>query len=83
MHSALLGRKVKDRITGFAGVVTGYVYYISGCNQALVVPPVGKDGKNADSNWFDVQRLEIDAKAKPIVLNNAATPGPDRAPPAR
>lgn len=82
-HTDLLGQKVKDRITGFGGVVTGYVYYISGCNQCLVVPQVGSDGKQIDGAWFDVQRLEIDADAKRIVLDNGKTPGFDAAPPRR
>jgi hypothetical protein len=44
-----LGSKAKDKITGFNGFVTGFVTYLSGCNQALVVPKVGKDGAIKDS----------------------------------
>jgi len=79
----LNGRKVKDRITGFSGVVTGVVFYISGCHQALVAPGVDKDGKVQDSHWFDVQRLEVDEFGAAIVLDNSASPGCDRAPPVR
>ena len=41
-----LGQKVKDSITGFAGIVTGRAEYITGCHQILVQPPVknAKDG---------------------------------------
>jgi hypothetical protein len=39
-----LGSNVKDRITGFSGIVTGFVTYLSGCNQALVIPNVATDG---------------------------------------
>lgn len=79
----VLGSKVKDRITGFAGIVTGYVTYISGCNQALVVPQVGKDGVAKEALWLDEQRCVVDRKFKPIVLDNTGTPGCDLAAPKR
>lgn len=78
-----LGVTVKDKVTGFSGVVTGVVYYITGCNQALVVPKVGKDGSQREAQWFDWQRLDIDRKAKRVVLDNGATPGFDKAAPKR
>lgn len=78
-----LGTKVRDKITGFTGIVTGYVTYITGCNQALVAPQAGKDGSLKESAWFDEQRLEIDRKFKPIVLDNGKTPGFDRPAPIR
>ena len=76
-----LGRKVKDKITGFEGTVTGFVVYISGCNQALIIPPA-KDGKMGDGCWIDEQRLEY-VDASKVVLDNGATPGCDAAPPVR
>lgn len=77
-----LGKKYKDKITGFAGVATGYVTYISGCNQVLVAPSVDAEGKPRDSHWFDEQRLdEQDGDA--IVLDNSTTPGPDKQAPKR
>lgn len=78
-----LGITVKDRITGFSGIVTGFVQYITGCNQALVAPPLSSTGDLRSSEWFDIQRLEIDETAETIVLDNGATPGCDRAPPRR
>lgn len=56
------GVEVKDRITGFAGVVTGKASYITGCDQFLVQPPCSvsqlKEGKKPDGVWFDDVRLE-------------------------
>lgn len=78
-----LGITVKDKITGFSGIVTGFVQYISGCNQALVAPRVGSDGRQGDSCWFDVQRLERNVDVPTLVLDNGATPGCDRAAPHR
>lgn len=77
-----VGMKVKDKITGFAGTVTGVVQYISGCNQALVVPPAREDGSLIGGEWFDLQRLEI-TNSNVLVLDNSATPGADRAPTRR
>lgn len=76
------GMKVKDKITGFAGTVTGVVQYISGCNQALVVPPAREDGSFIAGEWFDLQRLEI-TNHDVLVLDNSTTPGADRAPTRR
>ena len=77
-----LGIKVRDKISGFTGIVTGFVTYISGCNQALVAPLVKDDGSLGDSLWFDVQRLER-IGSETIKLDNGPTPGPDRAAPKR
>lgn len=79
----LLGRHATDRITGFSGIITGYVRYLSGCNQALLWPKVGKDGAMRSAEWLDEQRLEIDWKKKPIKLDNSNNPGFDRAAPVR
>lgn len=77
-----LGMQVKDRITEFTGTVVGIINYISGCNQALIVPKVKKDGTITPGEWFDVQRLEV-VSTKRIVLNNDKTPGFDQLPTRR
>lgn len=53
-----LGDRVKDRLTGFTGVVTAKVQYISGCDQMLVLPEADNANKLNSSEWFDVERLE-------------------------
>jgi hypothetical protein len=77
-----LGQKYKDKITGFEGIATGYVKYISGCNQALLAPSVSKDNVPKDAAWFDEQRLESVGK-KIITLDNTKTPGFDSPAPRR
>jgi len=80
--SVTLGATYRDKITGFKGVCTGRVCYISGCDQALLAPKVGKDGKMSGAEWFDVQRLDrVDAKI--IALENDYTPGADAPAPIR
>ena len=77
-----LGRTYKDKITGFAGVCTGHCTYISGCDQALLQPPLDNDGRKQDGGWYDVQRLEA-VESERIVLDNAKTPGADQSAPIR
>lgn len=79
----MLGMTVRDKITGFKGVVTGEVNYLTGCNQVLVAPPLGGDGALRGSEWFDVQRVEVDHAFPAIQLDNGPNPGCDRAPPKR
>ena len=59
-HIEMLGLKVEDRVTGFAGVVTCVSFDLYGCVQAVVTPPMaGKEGKQEDGRWHDVTRLKI------------------------
>ncbi len=55
-HFALLGFKVRDKLTGLEGIVVSIAFDISGCVQGLVSPPA-KDGKAGDVYWFDTKRL--------------------------
>jgi hypothetical protein len=54
-----LGLKVKDRITGFTGVVTTVSFDLYGCVQVIINPGIDKDGKIQESAWFDISRLGI------------------------
>lgn len=58
-HIGLLGREVRDRVTGFAGVVTTVGFDLYGCIQAVVTPGVDGDGKPGKSEWYDVNRLKV------------------------
>ncbi len=58
-HIDLLGKTVRDRVTGFQGVASTVSFDLYGCVQAVVSPPVDKDGKKGDGHWFDVNRLEV------------------------
>jgi hypothetical protein len=78
-----LGHTYRDKITGFRGVAVGVVQYLSGCNQALLAPKCGDDGSLRESQWFDLQRLELIDQVPPVTLDNGATPGCDRAAPKR
>lgn len=77
-----LGKKYRDKVTGFKGTATGHCDYISGCSQTLLAAMVAKDGKAAENIWFDDQRL-VEIGGKKIVLDNSQTPGFDSPAPIR
>jgi hypothetical protein len=52
-----LGRKVKDKITGFNGIVTAHATYISG-SDAYQVTYCGYNLEDRTERWFDEARLE-------------------------
>jgi hypothetical protein len=53
-----LGKRARDKITGFEGIIIGMITYLFGCQQYGIAPKA-KDGKLEDSHWFDVGRVEI------------------------
>jgi hypothetical protein len=53
------GKKAKDKVTGFEGIITAKCLYMYGCSQYLLTPPIDKDGKKRDGEWFDTGRIEI------------------------
>lgn len=57
-HVGILGMKVRDRVSGFEGVVESVSFDLYGCVQTVVKPPA-KDGDAKDGRWFDIQRLEV------------------------
>jgi hypothetical protein len=54
-----MGVRVKCKVTGLVGIVTGKTEYINGCVQWLVKPPIDKEGKLVDGCWIDTIQLEV------------------------
>jgi hypothetical protein len=55
-----LGVTVRDRITGFEGVVMGRTEYITGCTHIGVQSKkLSKEGKMQDWEWIDETRCEV------------------------
>lgn len=71
-----LGIKVKDKVTGFTGIVTAYCKYMTGCNQALVQAEIeeNKPGVYPESAWIDEQRLDRIGRSV-VTLDNSKSPG--------
>lgn len=55
----LLGLKVRDRVTGFQGIVESISWDLYGCIQAVVRPPIDDKGAMPEGKWCDVLRLEV------------------------
>jgi len=66
-HIDLLGKTVKDKVTGFKGTVSSVSFDLYGCIQAIITPDVNKDGVVRDSHWYDVSRLEVLEKEKRVM----------------
>jgi hypothetical protein len=73
-----LGKHLKDRITQYSGVNIAFVQHITGCNQYLLMPTVGKDGKKPDGEWIDESRLVLsDSKLDVQITPDVKIPGAD------
>ena len=53
------GDKVMEKVTGYEGVITGTCFYLTGCNQYLVVGKQIDKSKEPLSMWYDEGRLEL------------------------
>lgn len=71
------GDLVRDKVTGFQGIVTGVHRWITGCTTATVKPRELKDGKPIDGQAFDSPRLEVLAKGA-VVLESTDPVDPRR-----
>lgn len=67
-----LGDVLRDKITGFIGVVMARSDYFTGCRHcALQAQKVNKDGKVPDWEWLDEMRLERVSGRKAISFVSA------------
>ncbi len=89
-----LGQEVKDRVTGFTGIVVVRADHIFGCVRIGIKPPgLDKDGRLQESEFFDEAALEVVSEGitaqiapKPPVQEKVAGKppgGPDRERPGR
>lgn len=53
------GDKVKDRVSGFSGIVCARLEHLNGCKQYGIYPTVDKDGKIGDAHYIDGEQLEL------------------------
>lgn len=58
-HLNLLGKRVKDKVTGASGVVTSVSFDLFGCVQAIIDMGFQEDKKERIAHWFDVSRLAV------------------------
>ncbi len=78
-----LGSSVVDFVTGFSGIVTSRVEYLTGCVQYGITPHVLADMKLPETGYFDESRIRI--VSEPVVEPEAGAihGGPSIAVPSR
>lgn len=54
-----LGDRVKDKVTGFKGIVVSMSRHLYGCDRIGIQPEVGADGKVPECGWFDIDAAEL------------------------
>lgn len=55
----MLGKRVKDKISGFKGIAIEKIEYLNGCIQYKIQPRVKENGKFIEGQWFDEQQLTV------------------------
>ena len=53
------GDEVKEKISGFKGVITGTCFYLTGCNQYLVTAKPKDEFSEPTALWYDEGRLHL------------------------
>lgn len=74
-----VGDRVRDKVTGFVGIVIGKTTWLNGCNRLGVQPTVLHEGKPIDAVWFDEPQLEL-VEAEAVSPGPRSTGGPISAP---
>ena len=77
-----IGMTVRDKVTGYQGLVTAITTYITGCDRALVTPRVLPDGK-IESEWIDVPCLERVGKDRLLIDSDRYAGGGPNPPPRK
>ncbi len=72
----MLGKKARDKVTGFTGILTAYVVYMYGCLNYGITPPAN-GGKVEETHYFDDRRIEIIEEALDPEDVTGEKPGPD------
>lgn len=75
---APLGARVRDRLTGFTGIVIARTEWLYGCVRVGIAPEEVEDGKQpADDWWCDEGQVEVlEERAHQGVEWMDETPGP-------
>jgi len=54
-----LGQKGKDKITGFEGILTSRVEFLTGCNRYSIQPTILNNGMPYEAIYIDESQIEI------------------------
>lgn len=59
-----LGKKAKDKVSGFEGFITSKHIYLTGCTQYGLQAPVDEKGNLIEVKYFDEGRLPTSPNKK-------------------
>ncbi len=59
MYKFDLGTKLKDAVTGFEGIATFRIQFLTGCDQYGINPGLNKEGERRAEEQFDENRLIV------------------------
>lgn len=66
-----LGSEVKDKITGFKGVVRARTQYLTGCNvYGCQNPKLDDKGNPQEWKWFDEDQLKLVKDRKVVIYDD-------------
>lgn len=75
-----LGKKGRDKITGFEGIIVSKIFCLFGCAQYGIAGTAynEKEGKRPPTEYFDEGRVEITGEGiKPEEVKSESGDGPD------
>jgi hypothetical protein len=74
-----LGDEVRNKVTGFTGIVTCTAQYLSGCDKLWLEPKVDATGKPMEGQWADIDMVDIVTPnvIAPVVYDRRAPGGVD------
>lgn len=72
----MLGKRVKDVVTGMTGIAVQRIEYMNGCIQYLIQPEKLKDGIPTETRWFDEEQVELVSTKKIVNKKKKSTGGP-------
>ena len=77
MHKFELGQEVRDRVTGYQGVVMVRAEYFTGCiHYGVLSREPDKEGNERPWNWLDQSRWESVPDVERIMPPEIRTSGP-------
>ncbi len=75
-----LGDKVRDRVTGFTGIVTSRTVFLNGCVQYGIKSDKLVNGKPVDAEWVDEAQIQMIKKGAVLAEMERSTGGPQEHP---
>jgi len=54
-----LGKQARDKVSGFTGIITARVNFLTGCDRYCLKPKIMADGRSIESEYVDEGRIVI------------------------